>query len=290
MSASYFGGRDNVPSLSTFYRTAFITGASTGLGRAFSEMLLAEGVQVWGTARDTSRLAALAARDGFRPVALDLVKPEDAVAAYSKAAAQTDGSFDLVINNAGYGVFAPFVGVDFSVWQAQLNAMLGTTSHLTHAALHDMLGKNGGCMVNVASLATEFPLPFMSGYNVAKAGLSALTESLIFETRGTGVTVIDFRPGDFRTGFNAAVQAPSVSADVCDQAPLAQSWKRLEENLNSAPLPSGAAAALRRALRRRRSGTVRCGSFFQARVAPFLVRFAPAALRRFVLARYFGAT
>lgn len=278
-----------MPSLSTFYRTAFVTGASTGLGRAFAEMLLTEGVQVWGTARDVSRLAPLATRAGFTAVTLDLEKPQEAEAAFSTAASGAGGSFDLVVNNAGYGVFAPFAGVDFAVWQTQWNAMLGTTGRLTYAALHSMLARNRGCIVNVASLVTDFPIPFMSGYNVAKAGLSALTESLIFETRGTGVAVIDFRPGDFRTGFNHSMQAMSASGVARDNMRLAQTWRTLEANLNAAPPPTKAAAGLRKALLRRKSGTVRCGSFFQAHFAPFIVRFAPAGLRRAVMALYFGA-
>lgn len=277
-----------MPSLSTLFRTAFVTGSSAGLGRAFTEMLLADGVRVWGTARDAKRLAPLGGQTGFTAVALDLAKSEDAEAAFDAAASEAGGSFDLAINNAGYGVFAPFTAVEFSIWQKQLDAMLGTTVRLTQAALRGMLASNRGCIVNIASLATDFPLPFMSGYNVAKAGLSALSESLIFETRGTGVTVIDFRPGDFRTGFNTAMQAVSSSKAERDEGRLTRAWAGIEKNLNAAPSPTFAAAGLRKALLRRRSGTVRCGSFFQAHLAPFLARFAPADLRRAVMARYFG--
>jgi short-subunit dehydrogenase len=277
-----------VPPFSTLYRTAFVTGASTGLGRAFAEMLLVEGVKVWGTARDVARLAPLTARAGFRAVELDLEKPGDAEAAFVSAAGEAGGSFDLVINNAGYGVFAPFADVDHGVWQTQIAAMLGTTSRLTQAALQGMLTRNRGCIVNVSSLATDFPIPFMSGYNVVKAGLSALTESLIFETRGMGVTVIDFRPGDLRTGFNRAMQPKSAFEVAGAHARLDRVWQTLEKNLNTAPAPNFAVKGLRKALLRRKSATVRCGSFFQAQLAPLLVRFAPAWLRRAVTARYFG--
>ena len=272
--------------LSSLYRTALVTGASTGLGRAFAEMLLAEGVRVWGTARDIARLASLAANTNFTAVALDLENSEEAVAVFANAATAA-GGFDLVVNNAGYGVFAPFTAVEFSIWQKQLNAMLGTTAYLAHTALRGMLEKNRGCLVNVSSLATDFPLSFMSGYNVVKAGLSALSESLIFETRGTGVAVIDFRPGDFRTAFNQAMQTKAASGN--EDARFARVWQTLEKNLNDAPSPTFAAAGLRKALLCQRSGTVRCGSFFQAHLAPFLIRFAPARLRRAIIARYFGS-
>jgi len=241
---------------------------------------------VWGTARDAARLAPLATNGNFFSVVLDLDKPEEAETSFANAATAA-GGFDLVVNNAGYGVFAPFTGVDFPIWQKQLDAMIGATARLSHAALRGMLAKKRGCLVNVSSLATDFPLPFMSGYNVAKAGLSALSETLIFETRGTDVVVIDFRPGDFRTGFNNTMQAQAVSS--CDDARLASAWRGLEKNLNEAPPPKYIAAGLRKALVRQRSGTVRCGSFFQAHLAPFLIRFAPSGLRRAIIARYFGA-
>ena len=93
--------------LGDLYGHAFVTGASVGLGREFAEMLLKENVRVWGTARDTSRLTDLASRfpATFTPVVLDLHSPSSAVAAYQRAANSVGGSFDLLINNAGYGVF-----------------------------------------------------------------------------------------------------------------------------------------------------------------------------------------
>jgi short-subunit dehydrogenase len=267
--------------VSDLYRTAFVTGASSGLGAAFVEMLLADGVRVWGTARDIARLAA---RENFSPVVLDLADPAAAEKNFLHAAEAAGGAFDLVIHNAGYGVFGSFAATDFAVWQAQLDAMMLATLHLAHAALRPMLARQRGCLVNVSSLAAEFPLPFMSGYNAAKAGLSAFSESLAFETRGTGVSVIDFRPGDYRTPFNQAMHRPTAEPSATE----ARAWQRLEANLVAAPLPARAAADLRRALLCGRSGTVRSGSFFQARLAPLFARVAPRTLLRAALRIYYG--
>ena len=275
--------------LSSVYRHALVTGASGGLGLAFSKMLMNEGIRVTGTARDTARLASLVKNPLFTPLALDLADAEGAERAFREASsAASEGGFDLVINNAGFGLFGPFASVDFTVWQKQLDALLGTTARISHAALGYMATRNLGCLVNVSSLAAEFPLPFMSGYNMAKAGLSALSESLIFETRGTGVTVIDFRPGDYRTAFNQAMQ-PTAHATTADRR-LAPVWRELESHLQTSPLPVAAARDLRRALLRGRSGVVRSGSFFQAQLAPFLSRLVPAGLRRAIIARYQGAS
>jgi len=272
--------------ISSRYRRAFVTGASGGLGLAFSRMLLAEGIHVTGTSRDIGRLKPLTKHDAFTPVALDLGDPVRAESVFAEAAG--DAGFDLVINNAGFGLFAPFASTPYEVWQSQLDALLGTSARLSHAALRGMLARGRGCLVNVSSLAVEFPLPFMSGYNMAKAGLSALSESLIFETKGTPVIVIDFRPGDYRTAFNQAMQPTAVVSTINDPC-LERTWRALEAHLETSPLPVAAARDLRRALMKGRSGTVRSGSLFQARVAPFFARLIPAGLRRAMIARYQGA-
>lgn len=264
--------------------TALVTGAGSGLGRAFAAMLAGEGVRVWGTSRSG---APFPGAPDVAAVAMDLADPAGAVAAYDRAAAAAGGSFDLLVNNAGYGVFGGFAATDASVWEAQLRAMLVATALLAHRAFAAMRAADRGVLVNVSSLAVEFPPPFMSGYNAAKAGLSALSESLAFESRKTGVSVIDFRPGDYRTAFNLAMQAASPqSAPPAGAA--GRAWRALQAHLDAAPPPERAAADLRRALLGGRRGVVRSGSFFQARLAPALARFAPEAILRAARARYFG--
>jgi short-subunit dehydrogenase len=270
--------------LNQLHGAAFVTGASAGLGRAFTLMLLSEGVRVWGTTREAPRVAELEAGHpgAFFPVALDLNDAEGAARAFGAASQAAGGAFDLVVNNAGYGVFGEFAAVDAAVWRAQIGAMLGAVLSISHAAFGAMRARDRGCLVHVSSLAAEFPLPYMSGYNVAKAGLSALSESLMFESRGTGVRVIDFRPGDYRTDFNRSVRKDPLTAST--QA----AWGALESGLAAAPPPGRAARDLRRALLSKRSGVVRSGSFFQARLAPALARLVPDSWVRLATARYFG--
>lgn len=270
--------------LSALHRTAFVTGASTGLGRAFTEMLLEDGVQVWGTSRDPKRLADFRPRAGagFTPVALELRDGAGAERVFL-AADRAAGGFDLVINNAGYGVFAEFAATDFPAWEEQLQVMLVNTARLSHLALRGMLARSRGALVNISSLAAEFPLPFQSAYNIAKAGLTALNESLMIELAGTGVIVLDVRPGDYRTDFEGSIRRPQGNAP----ARVERAWTAFAAMMQTGPEPEHAAAALRRALLRNRSATVRTGRFFQATLAPFLARFGSLDLKRRVQARYF---
>ena len=265
--------------LSSRYRTAFVTGASTGLGKAFAEMLLAEGVEVWGTARDAARLPA---RDKFHAVALELGDGAAAEKIFLAADAAA-GGFGLVINNAGFGAFGSFAHTDFAVWQSQLEMMLVNTARLSHAALRGMLARRRGALVNISSIAAEFALPYQSAYNMTKAGLSALNESLMYETRGTGVMILDFRPGDYRTDFEGSVRRPPGAPGPGQE----RTWLAFERMMAGGPPPAHAAASLRRALQRGRSGTVRTGRFFQAVLAPLLARFGSLALKRRIQAKYF---
>ncbi len=270
----------NTTDLADRYRTAFVTGASTGLGRAFAEMLLTQGIEVWGTARDPARLTV---RDRFHPLALELSDGAAAERIFLEAES-TAGGFDIVINNAGYGVFGNFAATDFSIWQQQLELMLVNTARLSHAALRGQLVRRRGALVNISSLAAEFPMPYQSVYNMVKSGLSALNESLMFETAGTGVIIIDFRPGDYRTDFEGSVRRPAQITDPRQQ----RVWAAFSRMMESGPAPDHAARSLYRALLRGRSGTVRTGRFFQAVLGPFLARLGPLPLRRAILARYFG--
>jgi short-subunit dehydrogenase len=272
--------------LASLYRTAFVTGASTGLGRAFADMLLAEGLEVWGTSRDLARLPA---RPRFHPVSLDLADGAGAEAAFREADRAAAG-FDIVVSNAGYSVFGAFAATDFVVWREQMEVMLISTTRLAHAALRGQLARSGegrhGALVNISSLAVEFPLPFQSAYNVVKSGLSAFSESLMLEVAGSRVIVLDFRPGDYRTDFDGSVRRPAQESTPR----MARAWTAFATMMRSGPSPAHAAAALRRALLARRSATVRTGRFFQAVVAPLLARLCSLAIRRAINARYHDAS
>ncbi len=270
-------------------RSAFITGASAGIGKALALALLRDGWQVWGTSRDLQRLDSFSSERGFHPVEFDLAEPSRASHDEFKSADETAGGFQLVVNNAGFGHFGMFAETKWPEWQTQLQAMISQTTALIHEQVRLMRQREGGTIVNVSSLATEFPLPFMSGYNMSKAAISALSESLVQELRGTGICVIDFRPGDVRTGFNKAMSADARDAiNAQPDSDLAAAWRKMETHVAAAPSAEQVVAALLRAVKKGRPGVVRSGGFFQATLAPSLIRLAPQYLARHIRWRYFG--
>ena len=120
------------PALAQRYPTALVTGAGAGLGRAFAEMLLAEGVAVWGTSR---RLDRLPVAPRFHPLEFDLAAGNAAAAALVQQVEQESGGLSLLVHNAGYGIFGAFDGVPVGDWCAQIDGLLSRSVVLTHAAL-----------------------------------------------------------------------------------------------------------------------------------------------------------
>lgn len=267
--------------LSRHFRTALVTGASAGIGRAIAEMLVTEGVEVWGTSRRPETAEGSAAVHWRR---LDLGDgPDGALRLVGEVEAESSG-LDLLVHCAGYGLFGSLLDLGAEAWARQLDDMVGSSLALNRAALAAMVPRGRGVIVNVTSMAVEFPIPYMSGYNMAKAALAALTESLMLESPGAGIRLLDFRPGDYRTGFNASMFTTPIDRLPAEQRRVAM---RLEATLAASPAPERAARDLRRALAAGRSGVVRSGSFFQTVLAPFGARLIPVAWRRAAIARYF---
>lgn len=264
------------------YRSALVTGASSGLGRAFADALIAEGLTVWGTSRSPDRLQV---RDRFIPARLDLADAGTIDRLWERILTEGPG-VDVVVANAGYGVFGGFADSSFDAWTSQVEGMLVGTVRLVHLAMPHLGTHQPSAVVVVSSLACEFPIPGMSGYNAVKGGLSGFARGLMIESAGPGPYIVDFRPGDFRTSFNRAMGISELNPAHSNQ--ISRVGLRLDSIMNAAPDPVQAARDLVRALRRKRHAVVRTGSFFQARLAPLFSRLVPENWVRAVSRRYFG--
>ncbi|MEM1223183.1 MAG: SDR family NAD(P)-dependent oxidoreductase [Verrucomicrobiota bacterium] len=257
------------------FPTAVVTGPSSGLGFAFTKMLLEEGVAVLGVSRQPD---VFPNEPGYEPITCDLSNVAHVKSVF-KEIFQREHPVSLVINNAGYGVLEMLAEMDFEKIQHQYQVMLEAPTIISSLSTKHFAKNGHGCLVNVSSLAVELPLPLMSVYNTTKAGLSALSESLILEELENRFTVIDFRPGDFNTPFAAQMEG-EVHWNGINLREV------MDDHHASAPDVSLAVEGLRRALIRNRSGVVRVGNFFQARIAP-LGRFLPRHWLRWLIRQYY---
>lgn len=253
------------------YRSALVTGASSGIGKAVARGLLRAGLEVTGTSREPERVQA-GGLTGLHWVAFDGSSAEG-VQAFIDGNRELLGKVDILINNAGWGVFGSLADALEESTGRQLQLLLEAPIRLTRAVLPGMRGRGSGAILNVSSLAAILPLPYMATYSAGKAGLSAFTQSLILGNEGAGVVLIDFQGGDFRTAFNERMTRAS-SLGRGEQA----AWEQIERHLQSAPGPEMAARDMLRALERGRSGLVRSGGAFQKWIAPLGVRAFPVGL------------
>ncbi|MFP6899334.1 MAG: SDR family NAD(P)-dependent oxidoreductase, partial [Opitutales bacterium] len=215
------------------YRTALVTGGTSGLGLAFCEMLVSEGVETFSASRNPSKLPDL---DGLRGIEIDLAD-RDAVSVFTKNFIEEHDVPDLLINNAGYGAFFEWENFPQKEIADQLAVMLHAPALLCRSFAPLMAERGSGGIVNVSSLAVQYPLPHLPMYNAAKAGLSAFSASLAMEYHKRSPFVIDFRPGDFCTPFNEV--AHCGKGQTSERA--VRIWSGMKKRLDRAPHPAGAA-------------------------------------------------
>ena len=196
-------------------QTWFITGTSSGFGRAFAEHALAQGHNVVATARRIESVADLVALAPQRvlAVALDVDLPGAAAAAVD-AAVQRFGRIDVLVNNAGYGV----VGALEETPDAELRALFETNFFgamaLTRAALPVLREQRSGAIVNISSLGGQLSFAGFSAYSATKFALEGASEALAQEVATFGIKVLIVEPGQFRTQLAGAGMRhmPAVAA------------------------------------------------------------------------------
>jgi NAD(P)-dependent dehydrogenase (short-subunit alcohol dehydrogenase family) len=262
----------------------FLTGASAGIGLLTARALCGRGHEVWGTGRTPATLPAL---ERFHPVVLDLNDVDSTEGGVAHARGEA-GHFDVLINNAGAGVFGPLEAFSDHEFGAQLDTLLLGPLRLIRMLLPDMRAHREGLLINVSSLAGEFPLPFMAPYSMAKAALSAMSEGLVLELAHTGVRVVDVRPGDFATQFHASTRRIGDEFAGVYAPNLEQAWRAIDRNMNRAQNPQMVADTLVKIVEGKNLGPiVAVGDVFQARIAPLLARCVPRAWVQWGLRRYY---
>ncbi len=268
-------------------RRVFLTGASRGIGLHLATELSKRGYQVWGTARNISRLPVL---PGFHPVELDLSDDASMHQAFAAASAEARGGFDVLVNNAGDGIFGPFEALaDDPSYRAQFQVHLFGPSELMRLALPYMRGRHSGSIVNISSLAVDFPLPFMSAYSAAKAALSALSEAMRLELASSGVHVVDVRLGDIATQMLALTPRLQKEVNRSYEPAMANTWKSMEKEMARTVTPQQAAQVLARVIGMRRPPPViRYGNFFQARLAVLAAKLLPRRVLHAVERKMYG--
>ena len=215
-------------------KTAFVTGASRGIGRAIAVALAQAGADVAIVARTAEGLADTAddvTAVGRKAIVIpadvtDQVGVSDAVA----TAIEQLGHVDIVVNNAGGSNFAvPFLDLRLPGWDKILRLNLDSAMYVCHAIGGHLVGRGTGSVINVASVAGLIGSPFLSPYGAAKAGLISLTKTLAVEWAAQGVRVNALCPGWTATDLNRNLWEDGTAGPATVATVPMQRWGRAEE-------------------------------------------------------------
>jgi uncharacterized protein len=192
--------------------TALITGASAGLGAEFARQLADAGHDLVLVARDGERLEALRGQlveqtgVGVEVISADLTTDEGC-AVVSKRIEDRTQPIDVLINNAGFGMYKVFGSGDLAAEERQLDLNVRAILRLTHTAVRVMTGRGKGRIVNVSSVSAFVPRGSNATYAATKAWVTMFSEALSVQLSGSGVTVTAICPGFTRTEFHERAQA-----------------------------------------------------------------------------------
>jgi 3-oxoacyl-[acyl-carrier protein] reductase len=188
-------------------QVALVTGGSRGIGRAIARALVAEGAKVLITGRSEAHLSA-ACRDiesaghgKAESVPADVKSYADMERAVG-AAVTRFGGLDVLINNAGVGIFGEVAEMTPPQWSDVIDTNLTGVFNACHAAIPQMRRRNGGFIINISSLAGKSAFATGAAYCASKAGLNAFSESLMQEVRYDNIRVSYVMPGSVATDFS----------------------------------------------------------------------------------------
>jgi uncharacterized protein len=181
---------------------ALVTGASSGLGNTFARVLAEQGYGLVLVARDKRRLDQLAAELPDAEVLVADLTGDPGCATVADRLASTERPVELLVNNAGMGIYDPFGEHDLADEEAMLDLNVRAVLRLTHAAVRAMRARGGGRIVNVSSVASFLPRGIGATYAASKAWVTSFSECLSQQLDGTGVTVTAICPGFVHTEFH----------------------------------------------------------------------------------------
>ncbi len=185
-------------------KTGLVTGAASGLGYEFSDLLAKDSYDL--VLVDNNEQKLMVAKQKIEEnhevnvyiIVCDLRKPDSVEYVYGQV---KDKNVEVLINNAGFGLFGFFAETDWKIEESMIQLHVLTITHLTKLLLKDMIREGRGKILNVSSVAAFQPGPLMAIYYATKAYILSFSEALANEVKGTGVTVTVLCPGQTKTNF-----------------------------------------------------------------------------------------
>lgn len=180
-------------------KVALVTGASSGMGKAIAKKLVEDGFIVYAAARRVDRMTDLS-RLGVIPVSMDVTKEIDLKSTVDRIL-QEAGSIDVLVNNAGFGLYGPVEEVSLEEARYQFDVNMFGVARLAQLVLPSMRANRSGTIVNVTSMGGKIYSVLGAWYHATKHALEGWSDCLRIEVAQFGINVVIVEPGVIETGF-----------------------------------------------------------------------------------------
>ena len=204
-------------------RVALVTGASSGIGEATAERLLAQGFIVYAGARRVDRMAGIEQR-GAHTLSLDVTDDQSMTDAVAQILTERN-RIDVLVNNAGYGSYGSVEEVPLEEARRQFEVNVFGLARLTQLVLPAMRERKSGRIINVSSIAGRIYEPLGAWYHATKFAVEGLSDSLRLEVAPFGIDVTISQPGPIRTEWNTIARDSMVT--VSGKGPYADIARRM---------------------------------------------------------------
>lgn len=220
-------------------KVIFITGASSGIGKAIGEFLFNKGFTVYGTSRNPEKIE----NSPFPLVSLDVRNNNSISNAVAEIIAKS-GRIDVLINNAGVGITGPIEEIPSSEIKNNFETNFFGPIEVIKAVLPHMRKEKSGLIINITSIAGYMGLPYRGVYSASKGALEILSESISMEVKPFGINVVNVAPGDFATNIAAGrFHAPVLNGSAYETN-YGNTLKQMNEHVDSGSNPSIMAQAI----------------------------------------------
>ncbi len=206
-------------------KVVFITGASSGIGKAIGLHLHDKGYTVFGTSRDPLKYKGSIP---FSLLKLDVTKPETITEAVSQIISEA-GKLDVLVNNAGVGITGPIEETPTDEIRNAFETNFFGPLNVIKAVLPQMRNQQSGQIINITSIAGYMGLPYRGIYSATKAALEITTEAYRMETQQFGIKMTNIAPGDFATN----IASGRYHAPVLENSPYKNAYSATLEMMNT---------------------------------------------------------
>jgi NAD(P)-dependent dehydrogenase (short-subunit alcohol dehydrogenase family) len=214
-------------------KVVFITGGSSGIGKAIGEYLSEKGYIVYGTSRNPS---VISKTYSFTLLEMDVVQPDSIARAVSHII-EKEGHIDVLVNNAGIGITGPIEETPNQEIKHAFDTNFYGPINVMKAVLPQMRKQGSGKIINITSIAGYMGLPYRGIYSATKAALEIATEAFRMETKQFGIEMTNIAPGDFATNIVAGRYHAPILEDSPYKDAYGKTLKMMNEHVDAGENP-----------------------------------------------------